>query len=569
MSLHDLAAAGDLEGVRQALQRGEPVDARDPAGLTPLARALAAPAADLTLIRELIAAGADVNAVFAERAERPTPLALAASGGNLARVECLLAAGARADAVYAQGYTPLIHTAYGLFDSPALVPMIRLLLAHGAVADGRTSYGETALGTASRFGRYDAVQALLDGGADPAPLGWTPLLQAIALGSIETLRAAIAAAEPADWQACDALHRTPWLVAAMTGDVERAALVRPHATGVDERGALDETALTLAAAGGRTDLVRWLIAQGADVDAFEQHGETALIRAAEVGHAATVAALLEAGADRTRRNGFDESAIGLAATPEVAELLVAAGADWSDAPTATKRARLGLPPEPTLPIAATVAEYRAGRSRRPGRANPERMDVPFWHAMIRSGTRAYDARQQFGDTGRDDTSVWCFDRFGMSLTPLPDGRFVQIAGEHEDHYDPDFCIYNDVVVHEPDGQFTVYGYPESLFPPTDFHSATYLDGAIYIIGSLGYQDTRRHGQTPVCRLDVATWRIERLSPTGTAPGWISKHRTRIEGPRSLIVAGGERCESNGRRESLVANPSAYRLDLDRLAWSRL
>jgi len=25
---------------------------------------------------------------------------------------------------------------------------------------------------------------------------------------------------------------------------------------------------------------------------------------------------------------------------------------------------------------------------------------------------------------------------------LPDGRLVSVGGEHEDYYDPDFCIYN-------------------------------------------------------------------------------------------------------------------------------
>ena len=38
---------------------------------------------------------------------------------------------------------------------------------------------------------------------------------------------------------------------------------------------------------------------------------------------------------------------------------------------------------------------------------------------------------------------------GRSTVWLPDGRVVLIAGEHEDSYDPDFCIYNDVVVIQP------------------------------------------------------------------------------------------------------------------------
>ena len=76
-------------------------------------------------------------------------------------------------------------------------------------------------------------------------------------------------------------------------------------------------------------------------------------------------------------------------------------------------------------------------------------------------------------------------RFGQSLTLLPDGLAVQIGGEHEDYYDPDFCIYNDVFVHERDGSITIYGYPESAFPPTDFRTATLVGDSIYVIGSLG------------------------------------------------------------------------------------
>ncbi|MEO8096619.1 MAG: hypothetical protein ABI811_02885, partial [Acidobacteriota bacterium] len=79
--------------------------------------------------------------------------------------------------------------------------------------------------------------------------------------------------------------------------------------------------------------------------------------------------------------------------------------------------------------------------------------------MIRSGISAAEATQRYGDTG-DRSPVWCAQRFGQSLTLLPDGRAVQIAGEHEDSYARDFCIYNDVFVHEPDGTIQIYGNPE-------------------------------------------------------------------------------------------------------------
>ena len=43
-----------------------------------------------------------------------------------------------------------------------------------------------------------------------------------------------------------------------------------------------------------------------------------------------------------------------------------------------------------------------------------------------------------------------------------------MGGEHEDFYDPDFCIYNDVVVYDGHGDFTIYGYPKEVFPSHGF-----------------------------------------------------------------------------------------------------
>jgi hypothetical protein len=230
----------------------------------------------------------------------------------------------------------------------------------------------------------------------------------------------------------------------------------------------------------------------------------------------------------------------------------------------------GLLPSPDADrITASPDEFLRARTRRFGSANPERMAEPFWEGMIRSGVSAYEAAKRFGvEARRSGGPIFCAQRFGQSITCLPDGRVVQIGGEHEDCYDADFCIYNDVFVHAPDGSIAIYGYPESDFPPTDFHTATLVDGHIYVVGSLGYVGTRRHGETPVFRLDVRTLRIERVVATGDAPGWISRHRAVRVSPSEIRVWGGKRAAPKGDAEDYVDNGDSFVLDIKRRMWRR-
>jgi hypothetical protein len=198
------------------------------------------------------------------------------------------------------------------------------------------------------------------------------------------------------------------------------------------------------------------------------------------------------------------------------------------------------------------------------------MNVPFWEGMIRSGMNAYQAGQLFGDEGdKFDTGnrpIWCAQRFGQSMIFLPDGRIVQVAGEHEDYYDPNFCIYNDVFVHESDGKISIYGYPDGVFPPTDFHTATLIGSYIYLIGSLGYAGTRQYGETPVYRLDTNTFHMERLETTGNKPGWIYNHRTIQSGIHEIQVIGGEVLTLSDGKEISSENSTVFILDIEQRVW---
>jgi hypothetical protein len=302
---------------------------------------------------------------------------------------------------------------------------------------------------------------------------------------------------------------------------------------------------------------------------------TPLMAAVTVGDAMLVHQLLAAGARADRRDTSGDTPMSAVTQVEILHQLHAAGGDLNDTSDAMRQALFGLPVE--APLDTSRAAYLDGKQHRFGTTNPEVMNVPFWHAMIRSRIAAFIARHEFAVTDSLDQPVWCFQRFGRSLTALPDGRYVEIAGEHEDYYDPDFCIYNDVVVYHGDGSFTLYGYPEDVFPPTDFHTATLVGPYIYLIGSLGYTGTRRPEQTPVYRLRWDTWEMEPITTEGTPPGWISTHQAvydasvhRImvrEGKRIVHVTDGiDETNPSGLDEEYIENTTTYALDLGIMRW---
>ncbi len=258
-----------------------------------------------------------------------------------------------------------------------------------------------------------------------------------------------------------------------------------------------------------------------------------------------------------------------ASTPEEVRWFLESGADPLNLEYGTRRKMLGLTPVSVGLLKVTLEDFLRYRSPRFGTYNPEKMNNPFWEGMIRSGLTAYNADMTvLGKSdwypGREPT--WCADRFGQSITFLPDGRVVQIAGEHEDAYDPDFCIYNDVFIHDPDGNIDIYGYPETVFPPTDFHTATLSGSYIYLIGSLGYMGARLFGETQVYRLDIRSFAIEHLETKGACPGWISRHRAVRAGSREIRVTGGEIVTCIDGEEIHSKNVSTYYLDIKSLVW---
>jgi hypothetical protein len=170
---------------------------------------------------------------------------------------------------------------------------------------------------------------------------------------------------------------------------------------------------------------------------------------------------------------------------------------------------------------------------------------------------------------REEGPIWTFDRMGNTATELPDGRVVCVAGEHEDYYDPDFYIYNDVVVFTPAGDIEIYGYPKDVFPPTDFHSATLLGDQIILIGCMGYDLDRRSGHTPVYALNLSDYHIEEIKTSGEMPGWISEHEAEVNADGIVLIRGGDVFEKRGDRWRRRRNLEEYALDVRSGVWGRV
>jgi hypothetical protein len=219
----------------------------------------------------------------------------------------------------------------------------------------------------------------------------------------------------------------------------------------------------------------------------------------------------------------------------------------------------------------TREEFEAGRKIRFGQTNPERIQNPFWEKMIASRADPYWVGEDLGietDVFGHDP-VWCFSRLGQSATFLPkDEGVIFIGGEHEDGSDPNFAIYNDVVIRSFNGSTEIFGYPREVFQPTDFHTATLVDNDIYIIGNVGYMDDRIIGTTPVYKLELATMQIHEVKVPGHEPGWISRHEALYWKDEQAIVIWGGKLSMNQKGESKL-NTQTWALHLTEPGWEKL
>ncbi len=350
------AQKGDLTPAFDLLKGGADPNIPDRLGFSALSRA--AQFDSVELVHALITAGGEVNHFNRWGA---TPLMIAKSGEV---AEALIKVGSALDAVtipngrgLAPGQTALIQAA-----QMNRLPVVEVLLAHGAAVNLRDGDGRNALMLAAMNGHEQVVQALVADGADVG------LIEAALLGNISVLETLIKTGGPvhsdqmdtalwwaagrgqngsvavlldggADVDARQAQGKTALINAAMWGRVETVDLLLQHGATVDAVDGQGKTALLWsqdASQGREVGIVRTLLRFGASVDQASRTGWTPLIAAALSGAVDCAQVLIEHGADVNAVNGIDEDGVGgctaliyaiMNSRTAMVDLLIRSGAD--------------------------------------------------------------------------------------------------------------------------------------------------------------------------------------------------------------------------------------------------
>lgn len=327
--LYLAAENGNADAIRLLLDAGADASQRAPTDETMLM--MAARTGRLPAIERLLERGVDVNGRESHFGQ--TALMLAVREGHPSTVELLIGNGADVDAQTRIGPTPaFVPPCKGTGCGSEGVGINR-----GGLPDrGRraaTKGGMTALIYAARDGRHEAVDLLLDAGADielAEANGITPLLMAALNNQLEIAHRLLAAG--ADPNADDFWGRTPLFAAVdyRNLDMNNREQDSPTTNNVDREPVLELIRALLDAGAdvnARTREVapsrRWLYSLN-DVSWVDFTGQTPFLRAALSGDVVGMRLLLEYGADPNITT--------LAGT---SPLMAAAGVNWVVAQTYT------------------------------------------------------------------------------------------------------------------------------------------------------------------------------------------------------------------------------------------
>lgn len=343
--LDGISKGADLQVVKDLIERGADVNARDSGGSTPLIHA--SRSANLEFIKYLIENGADVNA---RDKMGYTPLGnacdLARINGHWELVKLLIQHGATAE-----DWSSVIGSGN--------LEIVKLLVEHGAktrdfdIPQSSVALGmgvKTPLMVAAESGKLDIARYLIEQGSDVNARDsyYTPLIYAILSGNkdvvkylVETAKADVNALSKenlspityaarsdkfndadckevieslvvngADVNIKDGVSfYTPLIYAAERGNMEVVKYLVENGAIVKQSDLIDLTALMVASQNGHLNVVRYLLDHNADVNEQNKNHETPIIFAAKNGHLEVVKLLIQKGASDTINNNKETPVI--------------------------------------------------------------------------------------------------------------------------------------------------------------------------------------------------------------------------------------------------------------------
>jgi ankyrin repeat protein len=255
----DAAQQGNRNAIRMLIQQRADVNAAQPDGTTALHWAARSEDAELTAM--LIKAGANVKA--ANRFGM-TPLAVACTSGNAAIIEQLLQAGEDANAVFTQGGDTALMTAA----RAGKVDAIRVLLNHGADVNKANARGQTPLMWAVADKNAAAAKLLIEKGAN-VNAHTNPLPPP---GKLDLIFSA-----PAPPGGMTAL-----LFAVRQNDMESVKVLLAGGADLKQTAADGTTPLLIAIINAHRTLAKYLLDQGADPNMADDKGRTPLYAAIDM-----------------------------------------------------------------------------------------------------------------------------------------------------------------------------------------------------------------------------------------------------------------------------------------------